>query len=112
MPCFAAVCQTLGHRTPRCPGLAAAVVVLLWALVLGTAAPATRAQGVEVLELSAQRDEPSIRVDYQLRVTLSPAVEDALLRGVPIYFRARPRCGGRVGTGVTSGSLVPPVSGA
>ena len=89
MPCFAAVCQTLGHRTQRCPGLAAAVVVLLWALLLGTAAPPTRAQGVEVLELSAQRDEPSIRVDYQLRVTLSPAVEDALLRGVPIYFRTQ-----------------------
>ena len=89
MPCFAAVCQTLGHRTQRRPGLAAAVFVLLWALVLGTAAPATRAQGVEVLELSAQRDEPSIRVDYQLRVTLPPAVEDALLRGVPIYFRAQ-----------------------
>ena len=89
MPSLAAVCQTLGHRTQRRPGLVAAVFVLLWALVLGTAAPATLAQGVEVLELSARRDEPSIRVDYQLRVTLPPAVEDALLRGVPIYFRAQ-----------------------
>ena len=89
MPCFAAVCQTLGHRAKRRPRLGMAAIVLLSALLLGAAAPAARAQGVEVLELSAQRDEPSIRVDYQLRVTLPPAVEDALLRGVPIYFRAQ-----------------------
>ena len=89
MPCFAAVCQTLGHRAKRRPRLGMAAIVLLGALLLGAAAPAARAQGVEVLELSAQRDEPSIRVDYQLRVTLPPAVEDALLRGVPIYFRAQ-----------------------
>ena len=97
MPCIAAVCQLHGHRCSRCPrregaslnllAATAAVLALLCALLLGVA-PA-RAQGVEVLELKAYRDEALISVDYQLRVTLPMAVEDAALRGVPIYFSAQ-----------------------
>lgn len=89
MPCFAAVCQTLGHRAKRRPRRAVAVLAMLCAFLLGAAAPAVLAQGVEVLELSARHDEASVRVDYQLRVTLPRAVEDAVLRGVPIYFKAQ-----------------------
>ena len=90
MPCLAAVCRTLGHRMARRPGLPVAAWVLwllLW--VLGPAAPTARAQGVEVLELRAGRDEAAVSLDYHLRVTLPPAVEAAVLRGVPIYFIAQ-----------------------
>jgi hypothetical protein len=65
----------------------ASMLALLCVLLLGTT-PA-RAQGVEVLELRAYRDEALINVDYQLRVTLPVAVEDAALRGVAIYFSAQ-----------------------
>lgn len=63
---------------------------LLAALLLGAWlvlwAPAARAQGVEVLALSAQRDADAVELDYQLRVNLPRAVEEAALRGVPLYF--------------------------
>jgi hypothetical protein len=97
MPCLAAVCQFHGHRSSRCPGrefaasglLAVSIgwLALLCALLLG-AAPA-QAQGVEVVELKAYRDETLVNLDYQLRVTLPAAVEDAAMRGVPIYFTAQ-----------------------
>jgi len=96
MPCFAAVCQILGHRMLRQPWRSparkpSAVVagLLCAALLLALAAPPAWAQGVEVLDLKLRRDESSVSLDYQLRVTLPPAVEDAALRGVPIYFVAQ-----------------------
>jgi hypothetical protein len=91
MPSFAAVCQLLGHRAARRPrrSLAAgAWLALLLAVSVLAAAPAS-AQGVEVLDLKASRDEAAVSLDYQLRVTLPPAVEAAALRGVPIYFTAQ-----------------------
>lgn len=67
-------------------------LVLFAALLLGAGlalwAPAARAQGVEVLALSAQRDTDAVELDYQLRVNLPRAVEEAALRGVPLYFSA------------------------
>jgi len=98
MPCFAAVCQPLGHRiSRRLRGTRAgafvprpmAVWVLCCALWLGLAAPAAWAQAIDVLDLKARRDEAGVSLDYQLRVALPPAVEDAALRGVPIYFSAQ-----------------------
>jgi hypothetical protein len=85
MPCLAAVRQLIGHRALRHPWrpLAFALVMLL---LLPAAA---RAQGVEVLELVAVRDDQAVRLDYQLRVKLPPAVEEAALRGVPLYFAAQ-----------------------
>jgi hypothetical protein len=49
---------------------------------------AARAQGVEVLGLAATRSAEAVGVDYQLRVTLPRVVEEAALRGVPLYFAA------------------------
>lgn len=90
MPRFVAVCQLLGHRATRRPGRAPATAWLLGALLwLALAALPALAQGVEVLDLKASRDEASVNLDYQLRVTLPPAVEAAVLRGVPIYFTAQ-----------------------
>lgn len=100
MPCLAAVCQLLGHRATRRPthgpGRAARpwrrgawLAMLVLMLGLWLAAPAARALGVEVLDLQARRDEVALSLDYQLRVNLPPVVEDAVRRGVPIYFTAQ-----------------------
>ena len=98
MPCHAAVCQLPGHRMTRRPQAALAALRPLWRRVvqflallclwLMLAAPAVQAQGVDVLDLKPRRDEAAVSLDYQLRVTLPHAVEDAALRGVPIYFSA------------------------
>ena len=89
MPSPAAVCQLLGHRS-RSPGsplrMALRLVWLAWAV---WAAGSAWGQGVELQDLTVRREEASIRVDYQLRVTLPRAVEDAALRGVPLYFTAQ-----------------------
>lgn len=96
MPCLAAVCQLLGRRATRRPQDARAALGQAWrrglqvvtavCLCLTLAAPAVKAQGVDVLDLRPRRDEASLSLDYQLRVTLPHAVEEAALRGVPIYF--------------------------
>ena len=87
MPSVAAVCQLLGRRAMRRlrPALVGAALLAGFWLA---AAPA-HAQGVEVLDLKASRDETALSLDYQLRVTLPPSVEAAALRGVPIYFTAQ-----------------------
>jgi Domain of unknown function (DUF4390) len=61
------------------------LALLCTATGLATAQPTP---AVEVLALSAQRGAEAISVDYQLRVTLPPPVEEAARRGVPLYFSA------------------------
>lgn len=65
----------------RCLGLAA--------LLLLAAAGPLRAQGVELAALQLKRTDGALELDYNARLTLSPAVEEALLRGVPLYFTAQ-----------------------
>ena len=89
MPCHDVRCQRLGHRPARRLGVWRAVWLALAALLWGRLTLPALAQGVEVLELAARRDEASVQLDYQLRVTLPTPVEDAALRGVPIYFTAQ-----------------------
>jgi hypothetical protein len=86
MPPVVAVHPTHGPRERRgFPGWR-----VLAALLLGgwLAAATCLAQGVDLVELAAQRGPESVTVGYQLRVVLPRAVEDAALRGVPIYFVA------------------------
>lgn len=60
-----------------------------WLLVLLLlAAAGVRAQGIELLSLKLSRDEGSLRLEYDLRPKFSRALEDALQRGVPMYFSA------------------------
>lgn len=62
---------------------------LLAALVLVTALPGVaRAQGVELATLQASREDGALALEFAVRVTLPRAVEEALQRGVPIYFLA------------------------
>ena len=62
---------------------------VLW-LVLGLqlAPQPAHAQGVELATLQTAKSDGALNVDFVARVTLPKAVEDALLRGMPIYFVA------------------------
>jgi hypothetical protein len=90
MPCAAADRQTTGLRTRSGPRVGArALVALLLACCTALPAPAqSQPHGVEVLALSATRDTESTTLDYHLRVTLPHSVEEAALRGIPLYFLA------------------------
>lgn len=59
-------------------------LLLVWAL-----APAAQAEGIELIALDAARTEEGLLLDYSTRFELPRAVEDALLKGVPLYFVAR-----------------------
>lgn len=56
----------------------------LWiALALGAEA---HAQGVELTTLELRGNEGTLTLEFSARLTLSRAIEDALRRGVPMYF--------------------------
>jgi hypothetical protein len=58
-------------------------------LVLGfLGAGAVRAQGVELAVLQLQRQDGELTLDFDARLTLSKSVEDAMQRGIPVYFVA------------------------
>ena len=61
------------------------LLAVLWSLFLVQPA---HAQGVELATLQASKSDGALNLDFVARVTLTKAVEDALLRGVPIYFVA------------------------
>lgn len=61
--------------------------LLLLAAVLGWAAPAG-AQGIELAQLQAARRDGELQLEFAVRITLPRAVEEALHRGVPVYFVA------------------------
>lgn len=67
------------------PAVSRAVLVVL--LVIGGAG--VRAQGVEFTTLEVARVDGALTLEYSTRLTLSRAVEDALQRGVPVYFSAQ-----------------------
>ena len=50
---------------------------------------AVQAQGVELAGLQVQKLEGALTVDFNVRVNLPRAVEEAVQRGVPIYFVAQ-----------------------
>ena len=58
------------------------------AIVLALGWGGVRAQGVELASLQLQRSDGALNLEFSARVTLPKAVEDALQRGVPIYFVA------------------------
>jgi hypothetical protein len=58
----------------------------VWLLaVLGTA----QAQGIELAQLMLQRQDGDLTLDFEAPVHLPRSVEDALQRGVPVYFVAQ-----------------------
>ena len=72
-----------GVRHHILQGLTALLVLLaaMWT-------PLAHAQGVELVSLQTSRAEGAVTLDFAARVTLPKSVEDALRRGVPLYFVA------------------------
>ncbi len=67
---------------------------LLWATVGAPAREATAqgrgdSPGVEVRTLNLRREDGAVLLDFDLLVHLPATVEDALSRGVPLYFHAQ-----------------------
>ncbi len=60
----------------------------LVAWVLALSALTAQAQGVELLTLQATRAEGAVNLEFSARVALPRAVDDALQKGVPLYFMA------------------------
>ena len=61
-----------------------ALLLLLW----GCGTSLVRAQGVELVLLDLQRQDGELVLDFDARLTLPKSVEDAMQRGVPVYFVA------------------------
>ena len=76
-------CLPRGRRAAAAWLLAAA-----WMGALGLAAPQVHAQGVELPSIAAKRQDGGVVLDFVANLSLSKAVEDALRRGVPVYFVA------------------------
>jgi hypothetical protein len=59
----------------------------LWlALLCAAAAVQAQGRGVELNALELRANEGTLTLEFTARLTLSRAVEDALRRGVPMYF--------------------------
>ena len=65
----------------------AAAALLLLGLLLGLPTVA-RAQGVELTTFEVVRTEEGVLLSFVAAFELPKSVEDALLKGVPLYFRA------------------------
>jgi hypothetical protein len=76
----------MAQRASRVAAIAFLAVACLLASAL-VALPA-QAQGVELPTIAAKRQDGGVVLDFVANLTLSKAVEDALRRGVPVYFVA------------------------
>jgi hypothetical protein len=61
----------------------ALLAALLFALA---AAPAARAEGIEVQKASLTPSEEGLVLEAEFTIALTPTLEDALSKGVPLYF--------------------------
>ena len=68
--------------------VAAAFLAVTCFVGMAAFAPPARAQGVELPSILAKRQDGGVVLDFVANLTLSKAVEDALRRGVPVYFVA------------------------
>ena len=64
------------------------LIALFFVVLLAVVAVPARAQGVQLEELKAVREEGALVVSVQLRLALPGVVRDALQRGVPVFFEA------------------------
>jgi hypothetical protein len=60
----------------------------LWLMLVLLSLP-LKSPAVELMEIEAVRNDSGVILDFGVRITLSHAVEDALQRGVPMYFTAQ-----------------------
>src|SRR3954451_17096304 len=80
-------------RGARCVGMVRACIAAtrcaLLSLWIGCALlmlPGARAQGVDLSALELRGSDGALTLEFSARLTLSRAIEDALRRGVPMYF--------------------------
>jgi hypothetical protein len=73
---------------PICLRALLAALCICLGLWLAPATPA-RAQGAELTSLRVSREEGALNLEFSVRLALPRTVEDALERGVPIYFVAQ-----------------------
>lgn len=66
----------------------AAWLLLALALLLGSVPARADVAPAEITQLRVERTEEGVYLSAAVRFDLSPAVEDALLKGVPMYFVA------------------------
>jgi hypothetical protein len=64
------------------------ILVQGWLLVALLVTPPARAQGIELKTLQLAQDDGALTLEFNIRLNLSHAIEDALQRGVPMYFNA------------------------
>lgn len=76
------------HRVAALLSRGFAQQLLLWALGCAALAPAW-AQSVELTQLKLERRDGELTLEFSSRLSLSAAIEDALHRGVPMYFTAQ-----------------------
>jgi hypothetical protein len=69
----------------RLIGVLLSLLMLLGALLL---APAAQAQGIELTSLVTERSDDALTLSFSTAYDLPKPVEDALHKGVPIYFTA------------------------
>lgn len=69
----------------RAIGLLLSLLVLLTTLLI---APAARAQGIELMSIEAERSDDALTLNFNTAFDLPKPVEEALHKGVPIYFTA------------------------
>ncbi len=77
-------CLRLWPRAMRRQAAAWCVLALLGAALFG--ASAVQAQGIELTSLKVQRQDGGLTLDFSANVVLPRVVDDALQRGVPLYF--------------------------
>lgn len=75
--------------TPRACRLPAWLQAFALALALIGPIAAVQAQGVELPSIQARRQDGAVVLDVVAVITLSKSVEEALRRGVPVYFVAQ-----------------------
>jgi hypothetical protein len=77
-------------RLPRRRALAGWLAASLLVTALGTrGAPAAQANGVELRTLDVVRQDNALLLNFVVQPNLSRAVEDAMQRGIPLYFEAQ-----------------------
>jgi hypothetical protein len=63
------------------------IAILLGLLVAALAAPAARAEGIEVLDASLRAVEEGLVLDAEFELELTPRLAEVVANGVPLYFR-------------------------
>jgi hypothetical protein len=76
------------HRIHRVRHALQRGLCALVAWVLALSALTAHAQGVELVTLQATRADGAVNLEFSARVALPRAVDDALQKGVPLYFVA------------------------